>query len=125
MPGTLRIEVLENDKSLYSHSFTGAVELGRQSDGHEEIFTQRQVLPGYWRAVIARLDEDTLSRKHLKLEPASENLVRVTNLSTKVPVRTPDGAELPAASTRDLPLPLILLVGRKTVRVEGREGGHK
>jgi adenylate cyclase len=125
MPGTLRIEVLENDKSLYSHSFTGAVELGRQSDGHEEIFSQRQVLPGYWRAVIARLDEDTLSRKHLKLEPASDNVVRVTNLSTKVPVRTPDGAELPAASTRDLPLPLTLLVGRKTVRVEGREGGHK
>jgi adenylate cyclase len=125
MAGTLRIEVLENERSVYTHSFTGTVELGRQSDGHEEIFSQRQVVPGYWRAVIARLDEDTLSRKHLKLEPVGENLVRVTNLSTKVPVRTPEGNDLPAASAREFPLPATLLVGRKTVRVEGREGGHK
>jgi adenylate cyclase len=125
MAGTLRIEVLENERSVYAHSFSGVVELGRQSDGHEELFSQRQIIPGYWRAVIARLDEDTLSRKHLKLEPTGDNCVRITNLSTKVPVRTPEGAELPAASARDLPLPLTLLVGRKTVRVEGREGGHK
>jgi adenylate cyclase len=125
MAGTLRIEVLENERSVYTHSFTGTVELGRQSDGHEEIFSQRQIVPGYWRAVIARLDEDTLSRKHLKLESVSENMVRVTNLSTKVPVRTTEGNDLPAASARDLPLPTTLLVGRKTVRVEGREGGHK
>lgn len=125
MAGTLRIEVLESDRSVYVHSFNGTVELGRQSDGHEELYSQRQVIPGYWRAVIARLDEDTLSRKHLKLEPAAEGLVRVTNLSTKVPVRTTDGAELPAASARELPLPVTLLVGRKTVRIEGREGGHK
>jgi adenylate cyclase len=125
MPGTLRIEVLENERSLYVHSFTGIVELGRQSDGHEELFTQRQVIPGYWRAVIARLDEDTLSRKHLKLEPSGDNLVRVTNLSTKVPVRTREGAELPATSTRELALPATLLLGRKIVVIEGREGGHK
>src|SRR5262249_51799847 len=31
MPGTLRIEVLENERSVYTHSFTGTVELGRQS----------------------------------------------------------------------------------------------
>jgi adenylate cyclase len=125
MAGTLRIEVLETDRSVYTHSFTGTIELGRQSDGHEEIYSQRQIVPGYWRAVIARLDEDTLSRKHLKLEPIGESLVRVTNLSTKVPVRTPDGGDLPAATSRELPLPVTLLVGRKTVRVEGREGGHK
>jgi adenylate cyclase len=125
MPGTIRVEVLESERSVYAHSFTGTVELGRQSDGHEELYSQRQIIPGYWRAVIARLDEDTLSRKHLKLDPAGDAIVRVTNLSTKVPVRTLDGAELPAASTRDFPLPVTLLVGRKTVRVEGREGGHK
>jgi adenylate cyclase len=125
MAGSLRIEVQESDRSVYVHAFSGIVELGRQTDSHEEIYSQRQLIPGYWRAVIARLDEDTLSRKHLKLEPIGESLVRVTNLSTKVPVRTPEGGELPAASTRDLPLPVTLLVGRKTVRVEGREGGHK
>jgi adenylate cyclase len=124
MAGTLRVEVLDGERSVYSHAFSGAVELGRQNDGHEELYSQRQVLPGYWRAVIARLDEDTLSRKHLKLEPAGEGLVRVTNLSTKVPVRVPDGSELAVASSRDLALPVTLLVGRKTVRVEGREG-HK
>ncbi len=125
MAGTLRVEVFDNDRSVYAHAFTGAVELGRQSDGHEELYSQRQVVPGYWRAVIARLDEDTLSRKHLKLEPAGEGRVLVTNLSTKVPVRTRDGTDLPAASARDLALPVTLLVGRKTVRVEAKEGGHK
>jgi adenylate cyclase len=125
MAGTLRVEVLDGERSVYEHSFSGTVELGRQSDGHEEIYSQRQVVPGYWRAVIARLDEDTLSRKHLKFEPAGDGLVRVTNLSTKVPVRTGDGTELPAAASRELPLPLTLFVGRKSVRVESAGGGHK
>jgi hypothetical protein len=125
MAGTLRVEVLENDQSVYMHSFTGVVELGRQMDANEELYSQRQLLPGYWRAVIGRLDEVACSRKHLKLEPVGENLVRVTNLSTEARVRTSDGAELPALSTRDFPLPLALLVGQMTVRVEGSEGGHK
>src|SRR5262245_14930516 len=124
MAGTLRIEVLDGERVVYSHSFSGVVELGRQNDGHEELYSQRQILAGYWRAAIARLDEDTLSRKHLKLELVGDGRVRVTNLSTKVPVRTSEGAELTAASTCDLPVPVTLLLGRKAVRVEARDGGH-
>lgn len=120
MPATLRIEVLDNERVVYTYDFTGAVELGRQNDGHEELYSQRMILHGYYRAVIARLDEDTLSRKHLKLEMSGEGLVRVSNLSAKVPVRTPDGGELAAGTTRDLPLPTTLLVGRKTVRASAR-----
>ncbi|MGH9676250.1 MAG: hypothetical protein ACRD36_04040, partial [Candidatus Acidiferrum sp.] len=118
MSETLRVEVLENERVVYTHAFSGAVELGRQSDSYEELYSHRQIQPDYWRAVIAKLDEDTLSRKHLKVETTGKGRVRVTNLSAKVPAYLSGGGELAAGAVSDLALPVQLQVGRKTVQIE-------
>jgi adenylate cyclase len=117
MAAVIQVAVFEHDRLVYSRDFGVAVELGRQTDSQEELYSSRQLQAGCWRAVIARLDEDNLSRKHLRLEPAGEGYVRATNLSAKVPVRLPEGGELAAAATREFALPTTLLIGAKMVTV--------
>src|SRR5260370_12826876 len=106
------------EPDLFNREFSTAVELGRQNDAGEELYSAHPSGSGRWRAVIARLDEDTLSRRHALLEPLDANRVRLTNLSGKVPVRLLDGNEIAAGASRELTLPVTLYVGRKQVRVE-------
>ncbi len=113
----IRIRV---EPDLFDREFGSPVELGRQSDAGEELYSARPLGSGRWRAVIARLDEDTLSRRHALLEPLEGSRFRLTNLSAKVPIRLHDGNEVPAGGNRELALPAVLQIGRKQVRVEAQ-----
>jgi adenylate cyclase len=106
------------EPDLFNREFTTPVELGRQNDAAEEIYSARPLGSGRSRAVIARLDEDTLSRRHALLEPLDSTRFRITNLSAKVPIRLLDGLEIGAGASRDLPLPTTLYIGRKQVCIE-------
>src|SRR5581483_9059311 len=118
MPGNFKLCVFEGPHIVFQRDFHTNVELGRQSDANEELYSCRQLSNGHWRGTIARLDEHTLSRRHALLEPLDNRRVRLTNLSAKVPIGLPDGSELAAAGTRDLPLPADLHVGRRHMRLE-------
>src|SRR5262245_58546118 len=119
MPGPLQIQVYDRQQRVYSEVFTGVVELGRQRDGREALYSSRHERePNRSRAVIARLDEDTVSREHARLEPLEGGRVKVTNLSAKVSIRLSDGTELRAGNATELTLPTIIALGRKTVRVQ-------
>ena len=118
MPSSFKVRVFEGAQDIFQRELSEAIELGRQSDSLEVLYSCRQVTVGRWRGVIARLDEDTLSRRHALLEPLDDDHVRVTNVSSKVPIRLPDGSDLAAGSSRDLAMPAELQVGRRRVRVE-------
>src|SRR4051812_30217287 len=120
MAGPLQVRVLDREQTVFSQDFTGAVELGRQTDGAEQIYTAKQLATGRWRAVIARLDEDTLSRRHALIEPVGPGRVRLTNLSAKVPIRL-GTADLPAGAAREVELPATLVIGRRTVRLQDKD----
>jgi WD40 repeat protein/serine/threonine protein kinase len=134
---SLRILVIDKSRTVFTESFNGAVELGRQSDDQENPYSKREISPSYWRAVIAGIEEHYISRRHLKLELVGEELVRVTNLSTKVrawshaktqsssqgsaslvPSVSQGDVILNTSTTRDLSSPLTLIVGSLAVRVE-------
>jgi adenylate cyclase len=117
----MQVRVLDRQQVVFSRDFSGRVELGRQNDAGEELYSSRPLEGGTWRAVIARLDEDTLSRHHALLEPLPDGRVRVTNLSGKVPIRLGDGGELGSGKSCELALPAVLAVGRKTVRLQAAE----
>jgi adenylate cyclase len=117
----LHVRVIDRQQIVYSQDFAGPVELGRQNDGKEELYSCKLLPSGRWRAVIARVDEDTLSRRHACLEPADGGRVRITNVSAKVPIRLDDGSELPAGATCEVNLPVMLAIGKKTVRVQARD----
>lgn len=112
MAGHLHIRVYERQQPVYTEDFTGPVELGRQSDANEQPYSKR-LDNGRWRAVIARLNEDTISRKHVLLEPLGTGRLRLTNLSSNVPVHYPEGDLTPEQSC-EVMLPIVLTLGRRT-----------
>src|SRR5262245_35328295 len=63
-----------------------------------------------------------ISRRHVLVEPLSLGEVRLTNTSNVNPLVLPDGGIVGPGKTRDLPLPAMLGLGHKTVRIEASEG---
>jgi adenylate cyclase len=112
-----QIRVYERQIPVYQAELTGTVELGRQSDGEEKPYFHYK-REGRWRMVIARLDEDTVSRKHVLLEPLGPNRIRITNVSAKLPIRLlPEDREIKPNTSAEAPLSAMLTVGKRTVRI--------
>src|SRR5262249_42730852 len=88
--GLWRIRVYEHQRLAYTGESPGPVELGRQSEGEGRPYLGTPE-DGCWRVVLARLDEDAVSRKHVRAEPLPDGRVRLTNQSKKLPIRFPDG----------------------------------
>ncbi len=146
MSGALQVQVVDRQQIVYVADFSGPVELGRQIDVQEGMYGARPVEAGGWRgvlsmlaeeqqraaeesfrkgglqrAIIAQLNEDTISRHHALIEPLGNGKVRLGNVSSKVPIRLPDEQDLPAGKSIELTLPCALGLGRKTVRLRGPE----
>jgi adenylate cyclase len=118
MADGLRIIVYDRDRPPFDKCFDGPVELGRQRDSREDFFTATLLENGRHRLVIARPNEDKTSRWHAQLEPLPGNRARLHNVSGTAPVVLPDGHEVGPGGTRELDLPLDLLLGERRVRVE-------
>jgi adenylate cyclase len=116
----LQIKVYDRQQVVYSGEFNGRIELGRQCEG-EDVGRPKRQDNGTWRVVIARFDENTVSRMHALVEPLAENKIKLTNLSAKLPIRLPVGTELGPKAWCEVTIPAILTLGQKTVRVQGPE----
>src|SRR5262245_22623348 len=116
MGATIQIQVYEQDQLAFSDDFDGPIELGRQSEPAEEIFTCR-LEGGRRRVVIAHRKEQTVSRRHALIEPLPGGRIRVTNTSSLIPLTLPEGAELAPSATAELPIPVTLTIGRRTILV--------
>jgi hypothetical protein len=93
------------------------LELGRQRKDEATPFavTRGECEP---RLVIAPLDETTISRRHLRLIPEGENLVRVANLSQINPILFADGQRLDANQSEAFPLTLEMTLGALFLRID-------
>jgi adenylate cyclase len=117
MSASWRIRIYENQQLVYSHEVAGPLELGRQCDDDPAPYTQKET-QGRCRLVIASAEEGFVSRKHALLEPLPSGRVRLTNLSTKVAIGLPQGANLGPAREQEITLPAELTLGQKKVCVE-------
>ncbi len=120
MSSPWQLKVYDSQHLVFSVNLQGTVELGRQSEGEEKPFFQKQQAD-HRRVVIARLDEDTVSRRHARVEPLSREKVRLTNLSAKLAIRLPDGNELAPSTSCELAIPASLTLGKKVVRIQPPE----
>jgi adenylate cyclase len=118
MSTTWQIRFYDRQQFVCMGEVDGPVELGRQSEGEREPYALKRSESGLWRAVIARLDEIGIPRKHALLEPLPGGRARVTALSQQIAVRLQEGGDLGPATAREVALPVVLLAGRTTVRVE-------
>jgi len=115
-----QLRIYEQQRLVHTAEGTGTVELGRQAAGEPGPFAEVRD-SGVRRVVIARLDEDTVSRKHVRLEPLPGGRLKLTNLSQKLPVLLGTGSEAAPGSAIELSIPAMLVVGRRTIRVQAIE----
>jgi adenylate cyclase len=114
-----QLRVYDGDRT-YIAELTGAAEIGRQQ--HKDETQPAHVKTGErWRVVIAPLQEVTISRKHLEVEPQTDGRFLISNKSANQVVGLPDGKELAAGASCVLPLPIVLRIGNKALRLQAGE----
>ncbi len=104
----------EQQRQLFIQDFGKPVELGRQAQNEPGPFHQR-VDASLTRIVVAPYNEDTISRKHLLLEPLPGDRCRLRNLSAQVPIRIANGTLVAPGTDAEYPLPLRFYIGRRMV----------
>src|SRR5262245_53554224 len=115
MPG-LRIQVYEGQQLVHSVDCPGAVELGRQAENEEGPYLLRREGERS-RLVVARLDVVHVPRRYLTAEPLATGRLRLTNLG-RVPLQVLEGSPLTPGVSREMVLPVFLMVGDKTIGIQ-------
>jgi hypothetical protein len=114
---TDRVRIYSRGSLVHTATLSGPLELGRQRQGEDPPFA---LTPGQFepRLVIAPLDETTISRRHIRLIPEEDNLVRVVNLSRVNPILFSDGRRLEAEQNDVFSLMLEMTLGPMFLRID-------
>jgi adenylate cyclase len=120
----LQLRIYENEKLVYVHELTEAIELGRQDKSDPEPFRVKPSKLGRSRLIVARHDEQTISRQHVLVEPIAGGKIRLTNLSEKRPIQAPDIGALGYKEYRELPPPLVFALDKLALRIQAAEEGE-
>lgn len=120
MAARVLLQVYHDQEPGCAVELDGPLELGRQGDREDGPYAEQR-LTGRDRLVIASLNERTVSRRHVLLEPALAGGVHLTNLSDVQPIGLPDGGELAPRGSCELSLPAVLLVGTKVLRLRAAD----
>src|SRR5262245_14703276 len=119
MTTRLQVMVYENRELRDQAEFDGPVELGRQRDREEALFTRKKQATGGWRWVIASREEVSVGRNQVLIEPLGDNRARVRNGSDRQPIRFLDRPDLGPGGSCELPLPVLIILGpNKTIRAQ-------
>ncbi len=115
------ISVSNRDKKLdFAAECAGPVEIGRNKGTEPPGATAN----GCTRLVIAGKEERAVAREQARIEPLDNERVRLSNISRNVTIDLPDGEPLPPNATRELPLPVVLRVGTKILRIQAERDDH-
>jgi adenylate cyclase len=114
VPAKLRVEIYRQDRLVHADEIDRPVELGRQQSPREPLFSS---LPGEAadRLVVAPIEERTVSRRHLLVEPLTFDRLQITNLTTRGTVQLDDMLMEPG-SKRELGVPYQLTIGNYRIR---------
>jgi adenylate cyclase len=118
MTPTWQLHIYERQQLVTEAEVDGPVELGRQSVGEDGPYALKRSDGGPWRLVIARLDENSVPRRYALVEPLEPGRARVTALHGNIAVQLQDGGEVESGEARDVNLPLHVLIGQRSVRIE-------
>lgn len=102
---------------LYVADLAGSAEIGRQQSKEEAQPSHVRASAG-WRVVIAPMEDVTISRQHLEVEPLADGRYLLCNKSAKLLVGLPNNQDLDPGATCKVTLPVVLRVGRKMLRLQ-------
>jgi adenylate cyclase len=121
----LQLLIYVNEKLDHTHELTEATELGRQSSPGEGELYHVKTDSGRCRLILARLDEQTISRKHLLVEPIAGGKIRLTNLSENRSLQVPDIGTLGHKESCEVSPPLVLALGKLALRIQEAQAEEK
>src|SRR5262249_49762412 len=113
MASLLRILVYENQQLRYVDDFEGTLEIGRQKDREHEPIARYPEADG-WRLVIARREDKSVGRTHVRIITLPDGRARIRNGSSGQPVWFQNGQKLAPDDSCDVRLPSVLTLGDKT-----------
>jgi adenylate cyclase len=116
MSDSWQLRLYDEGRLVHKAELTGPVELGRQSNAEEALYSQH-ALSGRRRVVIALKDQKYVSRRHVLVQPLAEGGFQVTNLAGERPIGLPDRADVAPQMTVCLPDNALLTLGDKTLRL--------
>lgn len=120
MDTCLKVELFQNSSSIYADEFSEPVELGRQQNRNEPVYTRQKDDSG-WRVAIARIEDVFVPRRYVRIEPLANNRVRVVNLSAKHTIQSDRGVEVPPNEAGEFLTPSVLTLGERYLRIEPLE----
>ncbi|MCS7045008.1 MAG: adenylate/guanylate cyclase domain-containing protein [Gemmataceae bacterium] len=110
------IQVFENRKPVFMTGFAGLIEVGRQDRGEPAPY-QLKVDGPVARLIVARLEEDRVPRRYVRVEPLADGEVTLTNISNRVPLHLEQGAVVNPESSITVPQPVTLLIENRAVKI--------
>ncbi|MBI2804922.1 MAG: adenylate/guanylate cyclase domain-containing protein [Planctomycetes bacterium] len=102
---------------LYVADLSGAADIGRQQTKEETQPSHVRTKDG-WRVVIAPMEDISISRQHLGVEPLADGRFLLTNKSAKLLVSLPNNQDLAPGESSKVALPVVVRVGRKMLRLQ-------
>lgn len=117
MSTRLELRIFENEKLVFAHELSEALELGRQSKDEAEPFYIKME-SGRSRLIIARHDELNISRRYLLVERSAGGKVRLTNLSSTRGLQVPNIGLLGHKDSCEVSPPVVLQLGKLAVRIQ-------
>jgi adenylate cyclase len=124
MSDSWQLCIYEHQHLAHCETCDGPVELGRQNEAEPAPFAKLRD-GDRTRLIIARRSELHVSRKHVLLQRQPNGEMRVTNLSGTRSIGLGQEPSLESNAVRDMPLPLILSVGLKTLRVQETDAAEQ
>src|SRR5437879_848549 len=109
--------IYDQQRFVHSAEAEGPVELGRQVKGEEGPYSQKQD-GERTRLILARYDDDKISRKHALVEPLPNRDLRITNLSKSLPVCIQGVSDLKPETSLETPAPVVLILGKTAIRIK-------
>lgn len=124
MKDPLRLSLRHEARQLFAGTCSRPVELGRFDPARpraDVLFEPVEADDGV-RIAIAEPRESEVSRRQARIEIVGDDRIRLTNLSSSIPVRCFGRADVAPGASVELPLPASFQVGRVVVSAESADG---
>lgn len=113
----VRVKIYQQHRLVYSTDLDVPLEIGRQQANEPNPYHRAAMAEGA-RLIIAKLQENAVSRFHARLEPQPDGTVRVTNTSAKSPVLLDSIGTLAPGNSCAVQIPTLVTLGDRVIRLE-------
>lgn len=111
----------DDSAPVFEREVSGAVEFGRQNHSEPPPYCL-QGEAGVNRIIIAPIVDVSVPRHWFRVELAGSKLCKVTNISSKSPVRVDEREYLEGGMSRTFELPIVVPVGSVQIQVTASNG---